>query len=448
MRSKNVINNKNIIQICYEKVKRKKRRQQSNQYNENSNLSKSINIQPKFINSFPNSSRLEPDDRKVRFLQSMRDPFSTKSPYSIYDNGSNTFQREGNTSGVEEEVLPQLRQDDYFQEPRSFGGVPQSRPQSRPQYKAPERLRVASPLSPITQMDEYDDDAGRSWYSPNLNDGEEVDEEEEEYQMNQEVPQTRFLSNKPFSAPIPTFSSPYRSPEIQDEPITIDSPIPASKEKTYEQESTRFGSNKPFSPPMFSTPYRSQQIQDDPIILDTPITENQEKEFQQLNEEIKQFQAKEPTEIDENERRRQEQKQANQALSNELERKRKIRKKYTTVRDKLQALLASGETKVDKESKLKLDIINLLKDPQFKEYTGDKNIRNTSGAQKILDFINAGSIGLLEQIKQLEADKIESPLKKRDPPRSQANIQTLRSAGGAISGSGISQYSKLPIAKR
>jgi hypothetical protein len=447
MRSKNVINNKNIIQICYEKVKRKKRRQQSrNQYNETS--SKSINIQPKFINSFPNSTRLEPDDRKVRFIQSMRDPFSTKSPYSIYDNGSNTFQREGNTLGVEEEVLPQLRQDDYFQEPRSFGGVPQS---SRPQYRAPERFQVASPLSPITQRDEYDDDAGRSWYSPNLNDGEEVDDEEEEYQMNQEVPQTRFLSNKPFSAPIPTFSSPYRSPEIQDEPITIDSPIPAPKEKTYEQESTRFGSNKPFSAPMFSTPYRSQQIQDDPIILDTPITEDQEKEFQQLNEEIKQFQesqAKEPTEIDENERRRQEQKQANQALSNELERKRKIRKKYTTVRDKLQALLATGETKVDKESKLKLDIINLLKDPDFKEYTGDKNIRNTSGAQKILDFINAGSIGLLEQIKQLEADKIESPLKRRDPPRSQANIQTLRSAGGAISGSGISQYSKLPIAKR
>jgi hypothetical protein len=47
MRSKNVINNKNIIQICYEKVKRKKRKQQSqsqsqaqSEYNESSNVGK------------------------------------------------------------------------------------------------------------------------------------------------------------------------------------------------------------------------------------------------------------------------------------------------------------------------------------------------------------------------------------------------------------------------
>ena len=105
MRSKNVINNKNIIQICYEKVKRKKRKQPSqsqsqaqSEYNESSNVGKGLNIQPRFINNFPNSSRLEPpDDRRVRFMEAMRNPFSTKSPYSIYDNGSNTFQREGNT---------------------------------------------------------------------------------------------------------------------------------------------------------------------------------------------------------------------------------------------------------------------------------------------------------------------------------------------------------------
>ena len=53
------------------------------------------------------------------------DSFSTKSPYSIYDNGSNIFQREGNTSGIEQEIQPQLSQDDYFQEPRSFMKPPQ-----------------------------------------------------------------------------------------------------------------------------------------------------------------------------------------------------------------------------------------------------------------------------------------------------------------------------------
>ena len=74
MRSKNVINNKNIIQICYEKVKRKKRKQPSqsqsqaqSEYNESSNVGKGLNIQPRFINNFPNSSRLEPPSVKRLF---------------------------------------------------------------------------------------------------------------------------------------------------------------------------------------------------------------------------------------------------------------------------------------------------------------------------------------------------------------------------------------------
>jgi hypothetical protein len=39
----------------------------------------------------------------------MRDPNSTKSPYSIFDNGSNTFQREGNTPGYEEPTTQQIK---------------------------------------------------------------------------------------------------------------------------------------------------------------------------------------------------------------------------------------------------------------------------------------------------------------------------------------------------
>ena len=119
MKNKNIINNKNIIQILLENKKSKRRKKKSSQgepisyMKDNQMESKPFNL----VNSFPNSSQLEADSRRVRFMEAMRDPFSTKSPYSIYDNGSNTFQREGNTQGAEMPVYPQLSQDDYFEEP-------------------------------------------------------------------------------------------------------------------------------------------------------------------------------------------------------------------------------------------------------------------------------------------------------------------------------------------
>jgi hypothetical protein len=417
MRSKNVINNKNIIQICYEKVKRKKRRQQSrNQYNETS--SKSINIQPKFVNSFANSSRLEPDDRKVRFIQSMRDPFSTKSPYSIYDNGSNTFQREGNTSGVEEEVLPQLRQDDYFQEPRSFGGVPQS---TRPQYRPPERFQVGSPISPITQMGEYDDDAGRSWHSPNLYgvfEDDSIGGEEQDgsvYEARKDI--SRFDANTP--AQVPTFSSPYRGPETQQlqlDPVKVDD---ADIEKAYEllEEDIRRYDEQLESA---MKAYKGKQ----------PAVEQEEEEVPVIDEATQ----------------RQQQKQAYIQMGEELNRKKAIRKKFKSVSDKLQDLIATGEKKVKKNSDLKNEIIELLKDKTFTEYTGPTNIRNLTDAESILKFLNKGSTQVIEEIKQIEADKKETP-KGRNPPRTKGNIQTFAKAGGG-GGSGISQYSKLPISSR
>jgi len=232
MRSKNVINNKNIIQICYEKVKRKNQKQPSqsqsqaqSEYNESSNVGKGLNIQPRFIKIFfTNSSRLEPpDDRRVRFMEAMRNPFSTKSPYSIYDNGSNTFQREGNTTGVEQEIQPQLSQDDYFQEPRSF-----MQPPVRPESRQPQRFQVTSPISPISPIGAYDEDAGRSWYRPNLyaplqEEDESVNAEEEGsvYEARKDI--SRFDANTP--AP-QAFSSPYRAPETQEQlqldPVEVD----------------------------------------------------------------------------------------------------------------------------------------------------------------------------------------------------------------------------------
>ena len=312
MRSKNVINNKNIIQICYEKVKRKKRRQPSqsqsqaqSEYNESSNVGKGLNIQPRFINNFPNSSRLEPpDDRRVRFMEAMRNPFSTKSPYSIYDNGSNTFQREGNTTGVEQEIQPQLSQDDYFQEPRSF-----MQPPVRPESRQPQRFQVTSPISPISPIGAYDEDAGRSWYRPNLyaplEEDESVDAEEEGsvYEARKDI--SRFDANTP--APPPTFSSPYRAPEIQEQ-LQLD-PVEVDDEETqraFEQLDQEIQIQ-----PKFQSPFRGVQ--------------SKEEEDQLLDERLQQ-------EMDaQRERQRQEkekQKQAYIELSDELDRKKDVRNKF------------------------------------------------------------------------------------------------------------------------
>ena len=69
------------------------------------------------VNSFPNTSRLEMD-REAGFIAAMRNPATTKAPYSLFDNDSNTFARQGNTDGPEQQKQPQINQDDYFNPPR------------------------------------------------------------------------------------------------------------------------------------------------------------------------------------------------------------------------------------------------------------------------------------------------------------------------------------------
>jgi hypothetical protein len=120
MVSKNtVINNKNIIQICCDKPMKKQKNEYNNQGSKKQKPSNFIKdnemgSQPfNLVNSFPNASGLGMD-RRARFLEAMRDPISTKSPYSIFDNGSNTFAREGNTVGAEQAVMPTISQSDYF----------------------------------------------------------------------------------------------------------------------------------------------------------------------------------------------------------------------------------------------------------------------------------------------------------------------------------------------
>ena len=118
---------------------------------------------------------------------------------------------------------------------------------------------------------------------------------------------------------------------------------------------------------------------------------------------------------------------------------------------KLQELIDTGERKVKKNSGLKNEIIEFLKDPEFKEYTGPKNIRNLSDAKSILEKLKTNSTQVIEEIKQIEADSKETPI-KRDPPKGIANLQTLKSLGKVVKergkAGGGGAYSKLPISSR
>jgi hypothetical protein len=123
-KNKTIINNKNIIQITGD-IKNKQKSNQKKQQSVNPPLP-AFHIQnPRIIrdatpqNTFSNSTGLDDEARKLRFIQAMREPFSTKSPYSIFDNGSNTFERQGNTEGREIPQSPQISQDDYFSQPET-----------------------------------------------------------------------------------------------------------------------------------------------------------------------------------------------------------------------------------------------------------------------------------------------------------------------------------------
>ena len=360
-------------------------------------------------------------------MEAMRNPFSTKSPYSIYDNGSNTFQREGNTSGVEQEIQPQLSQDDYFQEPRSF-----MQPPVRPESRQPQRFQVASPISPISPIGAYDENAGRSWYRPNLytplEEDESVDAEEEGSVYEAQKSFSRFDANTP--AP-QAFSSPYRAPEFQEQ-LQLD-PVEVDDEETqraFEQLDEEIQLQ-----PKFQSPFRGVQSQEEE---DQLLDERLQQEMEAQRERQRQEKAK--------------QQQAYIELSDELDRKKDVRNKFKQISIKLQELIDTGERKVKKNSDLKNEIIEFLKDPEFKEYTGPKNIRNLSDAKSILEKLKTNSTQVIEEIKQIEADSKETP--KRDPPKSRANLQTLKSLGkvvkerGKAGGAGGGAYSKLPISSR
>ena len=231
--SKNVINNKNVIQIYCDRPKRRKKQERRPKSNNNNDSGIRKYLTKDYTPQFVNSTQLQ-DDRKVRFIQAMRDPFSTKSPYSIFDDGSNTFQREGKTVGAEQPTLPPISQREYFENPRSLASRPTQRFQMGDSFQNSSKFSPIADYSNLINEEEFGDlesvagsDADNTWYAPNLQKLRGALEDEEAYD---DIPQderyvdqslTRFSSNQPFAQP-PAFQTPYRGPQqLTDEPIIL-----------------------------------------------------------------------------------------------------------------------------------------------------------------------------------------------------------------------------------
>jgi len=388
-KSKTIINNKNIIQICGN-LKPKKKAKTNRQLSSPSNFPLDTRINPALytsINSFPNSSSLDDQSRRVRFIQAMRDPQSTKSPYSLFDTGSNTFPRQGNTSGVEQQIQPQISQSDYFSNPRTL-----SRPIRRFEASSPFQLDDSTAMSPINRFHS-------PFQSDNQDDEEEEDDDEavvEELKPIQryEAPETRF--NSPNKTHIP-FKSPYKQPEpphtltLQDEAIITDN--------------------------------EAQQLADEKEREEARALENEYKAIREEEEKRRLEKLKSA------------QNKSRERLARELERKKVIQSKFKAVSDKLTEFIGTGAQKIKKDSTLKTEIKELLKDPTFTEFQGNRNLGALADARKILAFLNEGSATVLADIRRIEDDKVE--LEKhltRQAPTGKGVIHKLAVGGGAGGG--------------
>ena len=377
-KNKTIINNKNIIQICGN-IKRKraaptKKQQPSNFNSPAQHLYTRENPILYTPNSFPNSTALEDQSRRVRFINAMRDPESTRSPYSIFDNGSNTFEREGNTEGLERPPQPQIRPDEYFSRPRSL-------------VRPVQRVELSSPFTAMSPLDRF--------HSP-FQSAEDIDEEgegEEEEESQAEEQQV--------SMPVTRFDSP----------------------------------NKTYVP--FQSPYRPQQeAQLDEVIIGDEEAEQladakEREDAQALEDEYAAI--REEEERMRIEKLKAAQRESRERLAKELERKKTIQAKFKAVTEKITEFISTGGGKVQKKSELKKEIKQLLNDPTFTEFEGNRNIGALADARKILAYLHAGSAQVLADIKLIEDDRIELDKHvRRQTPAGRANIHTL--AGGAGGG--------------
>ena len=139
--------------------------------------------------------------------------------------------------------------------------------------------------------------------------------------------------------------------------------------------------------------------------------------------------------VEEDKKRREGMSKQRQQLAEELQRQKEIDGKYKSVKKNLEefiktttdALSIRGKTsqpaQVKKTSELKKQILGLLKDPEFIEYEGKKNIGNLRNANKLLQLITDGSKTVEQRIKDIEGDKKEDI--KRVIPKQEVIYKTL-----------------------
>jgi len=413
-----VINNKNIIQVCCDKPARRKRRTNKGGLGSNKPIDylkdNQMQTQPfNLVNSFPNSTGLDMD-RRARFITAMRDPNSTKSPYSIFDNGSNTFEREGNTVGAEQPVQASISQGDYFQTRQSSF--------FSPKLRQPQRIEISerypsvnnSPISerrPLVNRfdDGFDDDASQAssnyadvWYR----------------EQGQKYPRT----DEPEDEEFPTIQE-----ETEDFSHTF---LPDLNGPT------RF-SQQNSAAPFLNSPYRmpeESEEQEPSIAIETKAQEDEAENA------LIQAQQK----IEEDKKRRADMRKQNEALGVERQRQIRVNAKYKSVIENLDNLI-----KIDEESNvskigakaqkaqvkvadtLRTQIRKLLTDKDFTEFEGKtKNIGNTKDAKKLLKIIKDGSSKIEERIKAIDESNKDDPL-KRIAPKTRGNIRTLRLGTGS-----------------
>ena len=433
MTNKNTNTNNNIIQILLENKKARRRRKKSNPGNPGNPMSymKYNQMESKpfnLVNSLPNSSQLE-DQKRVRFMEAMRDPFSTKSPYSIYDNGSNTFPIQGNIEGAEAPVYPQISQDDYFEDPTTR--------QPARQFSNPRRFNISDEF-----LDDFDNESdlseiplqtllpgqqsGNSWFAPRMEQEQEF-EEEEKFGISgiQEQPETRFSERVESQ---PKFATPFRAqPESLEEQILekMDSVSKRldSRQKRIEKEREEIENlemNREDIESRINTKEgKLQEIRELRDQIKSKRRESMGKEEKPTMEEIRQERVK----------RAEEEKKQQDMIKN-----------FTDLKTKLEELKKSKPRKTDlstsnkEDKKLRKEFQELIKGEDYK-FIGRTNIGNTTKIDTFIQMLEAGSKLHIQKLKELQAPTSVKYDEIRNPPRTKGNIQTfVKSAagGGAV----------------
>lgn len=453
------INNKNIIQICSDIKKPLQKHHKENarfRSNQSPNISINHPSSTPIYNSFPNSTLLEDESRKVRFAQAMRDPRSTQSPYSIFDNGSSTFRREGNTDGYEQNPSPQINQDDYFEDPpieqqQSFvqASQPQFRSESQntsffPRSMSSKHVRIAvSPSEQFTPMISRithnsslagggggggsvsstggSMDGGETFRTMGIDDF----DDNETFDMPQDL---KSLVLPPDSRPLVKVAGsiterfPARVKFHQPPPPPFNLPTRKTGNASIDEIAfDDFGNTDllPHELENLNMGLRDMNMDDKTAKVERAERlemKNRDKrsdaESTKIADEIRTTQLKKEQQI------------ARATLAAELTRQQMIRMNFEDVKKKLQALIDTGESKVKKDSKLKDQIKELLKNKNFTEYTGRRNIGSMADAQTILNFLNDGSKKVTQKIAEIEESNKDDK-ETRKPPGGVANIRTL-----------------------